>query len=159
MSVFRKISLGPLSFLLVIFLFSGDALPARKTYDWKLLDQAKSDLHKCILKRDRGLNSPSYGGQKQASEEYCRCVERIIVDIAKEFYGPRAFGKGGIKARLEEIEKPYREMYETVIMKAGPCGPQGCGAMWDPYPASNWGDDLEILLERMIGHLQLNKNR
>ncbi len=139
----------------MVFLILSDTADAgKKNYNWKLVDKANKDLSICIKNRDKKTNLPSHNRLAGVENEYSLCVEKIIIKVADEFYAPDAFGEGGIKARIKEMERPYRDIYGSIVMKAGACGPPECGSMWEPYSASSWGIQLEKMLSEMIYHLK-----
>ena len=93
----------------------------KNSYNWKFIDKTNKDLSACIKNRDKNAKAPSNN------------------KMADEFYAPDAFGEVGIKARIKEMEGPYRDIY---------------GSMREPYAASKRGIQLEKMPSEMIYHLK-----
>lgn len=125
-----------------------------RRYDWKLLDQVVARQQACASTREKKTASGVTANMRSAQIEYGLCVERLIAQVAAEFYARDAFGPGGIAARIEDVRKPFQQMYWTVYNEAGPCGASGCGTMYQLAHAGKWGDLMDSLLADMIDHVK-----
>lgn len=84
------------------------------------------------------------------------CLEDIAATLAEEFYPPDAFGPGGMRARLDELETQTSRLFGVIHTQPLACddvnGP--CGPIYDVWARENTVATVRLAVDAMIERLK-----
>lgn len=122
--------------------------------DYRLIDAMAEQANLCEQASEKEYWSGVPRRMLAALEIRLACLKEVAATLADEFYPPDAFGDGGMRARLEELESRTGGLFEVIHGQALPCTTGECGAIYDVWARENTVAAVRAVVEAMIERLK-----
>ncbi|WP_404382071.1 hypothetical protein [Caenispirillum salinarum] len=131
--------------------------PARAAEpDYAMLDAMAEQAFLCEQASEKEYWSGVPRRMMAALEIRLACLEEIAATLADEFYPPDAFGPGGMKARLGDLQAQTGRLFGAIHTHPLPCatGTDACGPIYEVWARENTVAAVRDAVDAMIDRLK-----
>lgn len=122
--------------------------------DYAMLDAMAEQAYRCEQASEKEYWSGVPRRMMAALEIRLACLEEIAATLADEFYPPDAFGPGGMRGRLDDLEADTGRLFGAIHNRPLPCDSGTCGEIYDVWARENTVAAVRSVIDAMIDRLK-----
>ncbi|WP_043646763.1 hypothetical protein [Caenispirillum salinarum] len=139
-----------------------ETAPARAVEpDWTMLDAMAEQAFLCEQASEKEYWSGVPRRMMAALEIRLACLEEVAATLAAEFYPSGAFGPGGMKARLGDLQAETGRLFGAIHTQPLPCTAHAhdahahaCGPIYEVWARENTVAAVRAAVDAMIDRLK-----
>jgi hypothetical protein len=121
--------------------------------DFRQLDQAVAKAALCDEKAGNIYDSKDNAKILESLNAHAKCLEVVLFSVAREFYDLKAFGDGGVEARIADLRNTLGHLYQTIYSEPRTCAPN-CGEVYQIWAQEAYVTSIRIMLDDRVDRLK-----